>query len=84
MAFKNWKTTLFIAVYNGRSGISHIVKTQEIILKNLTKYCNDILSYTYGYVGGGGEGWDHPGGWKALFSFRQIFQNILGSRGWWW
>ena len=33
---KNWKKTLFIALYNGRIDISNTAQTQEIILINLT------------------------------------------------
>ena len=69
--------TLFIALYNGRIDIRHIVKTLIILIKNYsykshirycTKYCNDILSHTYVYVReGGGRGvvW----GKKGIISF---------------
>ena len=53
---------LFIALCNGRIDISNIVKTQEIILTNLTNTVvqNIVMAYShicYGYVreGGGGD-----------------------------
>ena len=46
---KNRKTTLFIALYNGRIDRSHIVETQEIILINFTNTIvqNIVMAYSH-------------------------------------
>ena len=44
---KNWKRTLLIALYNGRIDISHIVRTQEIILINLTNTIVQSMAYSH-------------------------------------
>ena len=72
-----------VAFYNVRIDISHIVKTQEIILINLTNTIVQSITMAYFHIlmvmlgeEVGGVVW---GGRRALFPFDQIFQNILYS-----
>ena len=47
---KNWKRTLLITLYNGRIDISHIVRTQEIILINLTNTIVQSMIMAYSHI----------------------------------
>ena len=74
-------TLFIIALYNGRIDISHIVKTQEINLINLTNTIVQSIIMTYSHIlmfmlGEGVRGaWSE--GRSALFPFDQIFPNSL-------
>ena len=80
--------TLFIALNNRRFDISHIVKTQEIILINLTNTVVQSIVMAYSHillVMLGEEVGAWSGGRRALFPFDQIFQNFLCSKYFiWW
>ena len=78
---KDWKTTPFVALYNGRTDISHIVKAQEIILINLTNTIVQSIVMIYSHILmfmlGEEVGVAWSGGRRALFPLDQIFQNTL-------
>ena len=70
-----------MALCNGRIDISHIVKTQDIIIINPTKAIVQSIVMTYPrirmFMLGEEVGGTWSGGRRALFPFNQIFQNTL-------
>ena len=69
-----------LALYNGRIDISHIVKTQEIILINPTNTILQSIGTAYSHILMVMLG-EVEGAWSgrrtALFPFDQFFENIL-------